>query len=122
MPRPNKIWFRKDVGWWMVTLNGTRHRLAQGRENRKQAEQKYHELAAASAATHSQAPEAATARVVDVIEAFLGWTKLHRSAETNRNYVWYGQSFAEHSGLLPAADLKPIHVTRWVDEHKWTGT
>ena len=26
--RPNKIWFRKDVGWWMVTFNGKRIRLA----------------------------------------------------------------------------------------------
>lgn len=28
MSRPNKVWFRTDVGWWMVTLNGQRIRLA----------------------------------------------------------------------------------------------
>jgi hypothetical protein len=32
MPRPNKVWFRKDVGWWMVTLGGKKLRLVEGRE------------------------------------------------------------------------------------------
>ena len=118
MPRPNKVWFRKDIGWWMVTLGGQKVRLAQGRENKKLAEQKFHELAA----VRPQPPEAPTARVADIIEAFLAWTKLHRSAETNRNYIWYGQSFAEHSGFITVAELKPIHVTRWVDERQWKGT
>ncbi len=34
MARPNKIWFRKDVGWWMVNLGGEKVRLAEGRENK----------------------------------------------------------------------------------------
>ncbi|MEZ6115306.1 MAG: hypothetical protein R3C28_01840 [Pirellulaceae bacterium] len=36
MPRPNKVWFRKDVGWWMVTINGKKVRLAKG-ASQKQA-------------------------------------------------------------------------------------
>lgn len=118
MARPNKIWFRKDVGWWMVTIAGEKIRLAQGKDARKAADQKFHELMA----SRSQAPESPTARVVDVVEAFLAWTKIHRSSETNRNYFWYGQSFSEHSGYLQVSELKPIHVTRWVDENKWTAT
>jgi hypothetical protein len=114
MSRPNKIWFRKDVGWWMATAGGKKLRLAEGRENKKLAERKFHELA-----VRHQAPESPAARV---IEAFLGRTKLHRSPETNRSYVWYGQLFAEHSGLLLASELKPIHVARWVDERKGKGT
>jgi hypothetical protein len=66
MPRPKKIWFRKDVGCWMVTISGKRIRLAEGRENKKLAQQKFHELAVERA----RAPEAPTARVADVIEAF----------------------------------------------------
>lgn len=118
MARPNKIWFRKDIGWWMVTLGGVKIRLAQGKENRKPAEQKYHELAA----VRTRAPEAPSARVADVIEAFLAWSKLHRSDETNRNYIWYGQKFSEEAGYLAVCDLKPIHVTRWVDKHGWKET
>jgi integrase len=118
MSRPNKIWFRKDVGWWMVTLAGEKIRLAQGKESRKAAEQKFHELMA----SRSQAPESPNARVADVIEAFLAWTKVHRSSETNRNYISYGQGFSEHSGYMQTSELKPIHVTRWVDENGWTQT
>ena len=47
MPRVNKIWFRKDTGWWMVTLGGRKERLVKGRPYRKEAQQKFHELAAA---------------------------------------------------------------------------
>jgi len=94
MPRPNKIWFRKDIGCWMVTFGGKRIRLA---------------------AEQPKAPEAPNARVADVIEAFLGWTKIHRGEETNSNYLWFGQAFSWHSGYLPVGELKPIYITRWVD-------
>ena len=119
MSRPNKIWFRSDIGWWMVTVGGRKIRLAQGKANKKAAAQKFHELMATQQA---RAPENPDARVADVVDAFLAWSKIHRSAETNRNHVWYGQEFAEHSGYLKAADLRPIHVTRWVDSHKWGPT
>ena len=108
MARPNRIWFRKDIGWWMVTLGGKKVRLAQGKENKKLAEQKFHELAAMQA----RIPEAPSARVADVIEAFLAWAKRHRSEETLRNYLWYGERFSEHSGYLLSSALKPIHLTR----------
>ncbi len=49
MSRPNKIWFRKDIGWWMVTVDGKKIRLAEGKPNRKKAEQKFHELKAVQA-------------------------------------------------------------------------
>ena len=100
MARPNKIWFRKDIGWWMVTLSGEKIRLAEGRGNKRRAEQKFHELAA----VRTCAPEGASARVADVIEAFLAWSKIHLSEETNRNSIWYGQMFSEHCGYLSAAE------------------
>jgi len=118
MSRPNKIWFRRDIGWWMVTLGGSKLRLAQGRANKKAAEQKFHELKAVS----SQAPEAPTARVADTIEAFLNWAERHLSPEAQRNLKWYGQMFAERWGNLLVTELKPIHVTRWVDEKTWGPT
>jgi integrase len=118
MSRPNKIWFRKDIGWWMITVAGQKIRLAPGRGNRKLAQQKFHELAV----ERTQAPEAPTARVADVIEAFLAWTKIHRTDDTNRNYLWFGQQFSEHSGYLLVSELKPIHLTRWLDRKGWNDT
>lgn len=118
MPRPNKIWFRKDIGWWCVTFAGQKVRLAEGRENKKAAERKFHELKA----IEPQAPESPAARVADIIEAFLAWAERHRSPETLRNFNWYGQMFAERWGYLQVSQLKPIHVTRWIDEKKWGQT
>ena len=64
--RPNKVWFRKDIGCWMVTLGGKKHRLAEGRQNKKLAEQKFHELAAVRA----MSPASPAAPVADIIERF----------------------------------------------------
>jgi integrase len=61
-------------------------------------------------------------RVVDVIEAFLAWAKIHRSAESMRNFTWYGQKFAEQFGYLAVAELRPIHLTQFVDKHAWGQT
>jgi integrase len=118
MGRPSKIWFRKDIGWWMVTLGGVKTRLVEGKANKQAAQDKFHELTL----LQSRMPEAPSARVADVIEAFLAWSKIHRSDETNRNYVWYGEKFAEAAGYLHVCELKPIHVTRFVDKHGWTQT
>jgi hypothetical protein len=64
----------------MATVGGGKLRLARGRENKKAAEKKFHELAS----VRRESPEAPTAKVTDVIEALLARTKLHRSPETNR--------------------------------------
>jgi integrase len=118
MPRPNNIWFRKDIGWWMVTLGGHKVRLAQGRESKKEAERKFHELKAVT----PKAPESESARAADLIESFLEWAKIHRSPETCRNLVWYGQAFAERCGYLLASDIRPIHLTRWIATKNWNQT
>lgn len=118
MPRLNTIWFRKDTGWWMTTLAGKKVRLAQGRANRKGAEHKFHELKAVGA----RIPESPTARIADVLDAFLDWAQRHLSSESLRNLKWYGEMFAEHSGYLLAAEIKPIHLTRWIDGKKWGPT
>jgi integrase len=118
MSRPNKIWFRKDIGWWMVTLGGEKIRLSQGRQNKKLAHQKFHELAA----VRPQAPQSPAARVADIIEKFLACNRSLLSDETMRNYDWYGQAFAEHSGYLVAIELKPHHVTDFVSKDGWGTT
>ena len=30
MARPNKVWYRADIGWWMVTVGGEKTRLVHG--------------------------------------------------------------------------------------------
>jgi integrase len=57
-----------------------------------------------------------------VIESFLAWSRPRLSADTMRNYDWYGESFAERWGYLAASSLAPYHVTTWVSEKGWSGT
>jgi len=118
MPRPSKIWFRKDVGCWMVTLGGRKVRLAKGRENRQQAQQKFHELMLVS----HRRPESPTARVADLVEGFLVAAQKRVAPDTYRNYRFYAQKFAEACGQHSVAVIKPFHVTQWVDRQAWNQT
>jgi integrase len=106
-------WFRKSTGWWMTTVGGRQHKLAEGRHNRHLAVQKFHELMLVV----SQSPDAVEITVLTVCELFLDWAQRHRSAETVRGLTFYLQSFAEDCGYLVVADLKPYQVQAWVDGH-----
>lgn len=111
MARPYKIWFRKQTGWWMVEIGGKQEKLARGRENRDEAERKFHELMVERA----RQPEASDARTADVIEAFLRWSRINTAEDTHRLHKYYCQLFAEACGQIAARQLKPFHVSRWVD-------
>ncbi len=113
MARPAKVWYRSDIGWWMVTLGGEKTRLLQAPNDEKHrilAEEKFVELRK----LQRVAPQASTSRTADVIESFLQWSRQHLSEETHRVNQYYCQLFAEHCGTVPARDLKPFHVTAWI--------
>jgi len=115
-PRP---WYRKQTGWWMVTLGGKQHKLAEGRNNRRLAEQKFHELMLV-AGENLDSPDL---RVVTVCDEFLQWSNRHQSLDTYRGYHFYLQSFAESCGHLSVSELKPFHVSKWVDSKpNWIST
>jgi hypothetical protein len=115
MPRPNKIWFRKDIGWWMVTLSGRKVRLAKGKDQRAAAERKFYELMIA----RHESPLVDDPRVVDLIEAFLEFSCKRVAEDTYRNYQWYCQQFAEARGTMTVSQLKPYHITTWIDSRAW---
>ena len=115
MARPNKVWHRGDVGWWMVTMGGEKIRLIQGskdQHHRHLAEEKFIELRR----MRREAPQSVSARTADVIEAFLAWSRQNLSEDTHRVNKYYCQLFAEHCGQVPARDLKPFHITAWISE------
>jgi integrase len=117
MARPHKVWFRKQKNYWCVKIGGKLKILAHGKENKKEAEQKFHELMAGMA----QAPESRAARTADVIEAFLRYSHVHCAKDTYRLHRFYCQAFAEACGQIPVADLKLFHVSRWVDKNVEAG-
>jgi len=115
MARPAKVWYRADIGWWMITMGGEKVRLVQGPDDeptRQLAEEKYIELRR----LRRIAPQAPTARTADVIDAFLSWSRQHLSEDTHRVHRYYCQLFAEHCGTVPAREMKPFHVTAWITE------
>lgn len=70
MGRPNKPWFRPDIGWWVTTIGRKQYRLAKGKSKKdKKAEAKraFHELMA----FRPRRPEDDDGRVCDLVEAFL---------------------------------------------------
>ena len=34
MGRPNKPWFRRDIGWWVTTIARKQYRLAKGKDKK----------------------------------------------------------------------------------------
>jgi integrase len=114
MPRPARVWYRTDIGWWMVTLGGVKTRLVKGPDDdrhRELAEEKFVEIRK----LRREAPEASTARAADLVEAFLAHSRIHFAADTHRINRYYCQLMAEAFGEVPAREVRPFHVARWVD-------
>lgn len=68
-----KPWFRKGRGWYLE-INGKQVKLG---DDRKEAFDRYHQLMAGQAQSGTQ--------VSEIVDAFLEWCKMHRSART---YQW----------------------------------
>ena len=64
-----------------------------------------------------QLPEADTIRVCQVADLFLDYSQKHHEAATFRGYKDFLQDFRDVYGSLFAKDMKPLHVTRWLDSH-----
>ena len=83
MPRPAKPFLHRN--WRVTDVGGRRTKLAHGWENRKQAEQAFHELLTKA----SYAPEGKSVQQVAVWELadqFLDWVRIHRSEKTFADY------------------------------------
>lgn len=114
MARPARPWHRKQTGWWMVEIDGTQVKLVEGpkdEKHRQLAEEKFVDLRK----LHRIAPQATNARTADLVESFLAWSRQHLSEDTHRVNRYYGQSFAEHCGTVPAREMKPFHITKWIN-------
>jgi hypothetical protein len=67
-------------------------------------------------------PEADMLRVATVCDLFLDHSQKHHVADTYRWYKDYLQDFCDLYGTLLVQDLKPLHVSRWLDAHPgWKG-
>lgn len=127
-----KPWFRASKSAWYVEHHGKQVRLGphpDGAPPPKKSESgwnapkaildAFYKLMAADPVNLPR-PEKILAAVV--CDLFLDHSERHHSPDTFANYKHFLQSFSERYGRLPAAELKPIHVTKWLDDHpSWKG-
>jgi len=119
MARPRKPWYRKSRDWWMVEIAGEQIKLCRGENNRGEAELRFHQLMAARLA--SEPVDSGNPTVASLFEAFLDFAVRRDAASTFYERKIYLQKFADAYGNVPVRELRPFHLTRWVDEHpSWT--
>lgn len=110
MARYRKPFFRESRGLWYVWHGGKQVNLGPDEE---QAHTTWHDLKAKSPEL-----ELTSDHVVLVIDAFLDFVSLHRRADT---YRWYKDRLQLFTKTIPAdltlAQLKPLHVQRWIDAY-----
>jgi integrase len=116
--RVRKPWFRASKNAWYVEVNGKQVRLAAGKENEKAAFDAFYKLMAGE--PRQQASDSLL--IATLCDLFLEFSLLHHAKKSYRLYKDFLQSFCKRHGRLPALQIKPFHITRWVDQHPtWKG-
>src|SRR3954470_7648199 len=106
--REPKPFVRKQTSTWYVQIGKKQHNLG---PDEQVAKQKYHALMA------GRQPVTDDTTVYSVLFQFLGWNKEQREGSTHGFYKRPIVSFAAYIGeSLTVGELKPFHVTKWLDE------
>lgn len=116
--RQPEPWYRTSKGAWYVQVAGVKHRLAKGPkdETRKAAFDAFYKLMAAR--PENLKPDKVT--VAQLCDLFLDHSLTNHDPETYRLYRYFLQLLCNDYGRILAVELKPFHVTRWLDAHpKW---
>ena len=134
MRLPEGPWYRASRDAWFVKIDGRQRPLGKhpkgapvpkkseetGRWNAPKAIlEAFHRLMALGPAGLPKNQEITAAHVCDL---FLVWSKSQHDDRTFRWYTSFLNSFCncEQIGTLPAAEVKPYHVTHWLEAHpKW---
>ena len=121
MRKPSKPWYRKFNDTWYVTVRGEQIPLAKGKANKAEAERAFYKLMAGDAPAQLARPQ--DTRVVAILDLFLDHSQRHNKPRTYEWYHSFLQDFSDQYGPLKVEDLRPFHVTRWLDAHPdWKGT
>ncbi len=126
-----KPFYREFDGCWYVQTHvGSKRKQVKlrddkgdpirGHKNAEVAEKAFYKFMALEPA---HVPEPTALKVCNVRDQFLIHAEKHNNAKTFAWYKKYLQSFNDLFGTLGALEVKPIHVTRWLDAHpKWKGS
>ncbi len=112
-----KPFYRTAKQAWYLQLG--RQQLSLGKD-RAEAFQRYQQIL-----LHHQgvpAPSAKRFTAAEVCDLFLEWSLRRHERQTYDWYRTFLQSFCDAYGGLTALDLKPFHVTQWLERHDWSST
>jgi integrase len=110
MPRPNSLWKRKGRTGWYATIAGKKLKLGDDYET---AKKQLHALKA------SNRPVVRSSLTVgSLIHLYLRDCATRVKRVTVANYYWPLSQFDDRHGSLVASELKPYHVTQWLQEHE----
>ncbi|HEX3151476.1 MAG TPA: site-specific integrase [Gemmataceae bacterium] len=129
LPKP---WYRASKSAWYVEHNLKQVRLDEHPEGAPPPKKSksgwnapqpildaFYKLMATNPANLPKPDRITVALICDL---FLDHSQKHHAPDTYGNYQRFLQSFCDRYGRNPAAELKPFHVTRWMDDHPtWKG-
>src|SRR5438552_720320 len=105
MARKPKVWFRKQTGWYMTTIEGEQIKLS---KDKKEATAALHDLMAGKARGADGGPRPSLKAVVGL---YLDESKAEKDHDTYEMQRHYLTSFCEHVGNKEVPDLRVHHVT-----------
>jgi integrase len=111
-----KPFFRRSKRAWYLQLG--KRQIALGKD-REQAFKKYQQLMLHERGRLS-APDSPLT-VAAVADLFLDWCQRHNEPRTYEWYKDFLQDFCDRYGSVQALEVKPYHVTRWLDSHAGWG-
>ena len=101
-------YWKARKAWYVKDGNGSQIPLGKDKEA---AFDKYHEMMATRHEINPSMP------IVNLVDEFLAWVDRNKAPRTLEWYQRYLQTFAKHIGKrLKVLDLKPFHVTEWVEK------
>lgn len=115
MARTAKPWFDRQKNCWTVWMGGRRHRLAEGRQNRKAAHDRYKQLL--FEASKNPPRESRVQTVASVIEQYLKLEVRNVAPSTYENKKFYLQLFAEEHGFREVAACGRIDLQTFIADH-----
>src|SRR5207253_2909913 len=127
-----KPWYRASKSAWYVEHNLKQVRLGEHTDGAPPPKKSksgwnapqpildaFYKLMASDPANLPKPEKILAAQLCDL---FLEHSQKQHAPDTYANYKYFLQSFIDAHGRTPAAELKPFHVTKWLDDHpKWKG-
>jgi integrase len=110
VPRSPRPWYRSRDDAWYVQVNRRQVLLARGKASKAEAEAAFYRLMATEGRS-APPSKVTTARACGL---FLDHAERSLRPATYQWYRWYLRAFVRRAGDVPAAELKPLHLTAWL--------